>query len=319
MKCLVTQPIHADGLALLRAQGVEPVLAPTSDAKTLARLLPGCAAVITRDAGLSAQVFKSADVLRVVVVHGTGHDAVDKPAAAARGVMIANTPGINAQSVAEHALGLLLSLARGIPAADHAERTGQTGFRESRNFVELRGKTALIVGWGAIGSRFGAMLDRALGMRVLVHSPNAPSVGSYTRCTTLESGLANADVVSLHTPMRPATQHMMNTARFEAMKPNALLINVARAGLVNEADLAKALRTGQLGGAALDVYSLQAPQTDLANSPNILFTPHLGATTKEALSRVACAAATHVLTALAGGVPETALNLADIASSQKER
>ena len=317
MKCLITQPIHPDGLALLRASAIEPVLAPSTDTATLSRLIVGCEAVITRDAGVSAEVFAASDVLRVVVIHGTGHDAVDKPAAAARGVVIANTPGVNAQSVAEHALGLLLALARGIAAADQAERAGLTGFRESRQFSELHGKTALIVGWGAIGSRFGRMLGTAFGMRVLVYSPRATDLGGFTRCETLIEGLAEADVVSLHTPMRPETRHLMNVESFAATKRGALLINIARAGLVDEVALAEALTSGQLAGAGLDVYSATAPQGPLAACPNVLFTPHLGASTQDALSRVALAAAAHVVTALAGGLPQTALNIADLAQIQK--
>ncbi|MFC7705547.1 NAD(P)-dependent oxidoreductase [Plastorhodobacter daqingensis] len=311
MKCLIVQPIHDRGRAMLRAAGVEPVPCPTPDMDTVARLIPGCAAVITRDAGLSAQAIAASDALRVVVVHGTGHDAVDKVAASARGVMVCNTPGANARSVAELALGLIVAAARGVAGADRAERAGQPGFRESARFAELSGKTALIVGWGAIGRDLGRMLDAALGMRVLVHSPNAPDTGGFARTASLEEGLAQADVVSLHTPMRPGNRHMMNDARFSLMKPGAVLVNLARAGLVDEDALARALGSGRLAGAGLDVYSPGAPLGPLA-AQNVIFTPHLGATTEEALIRVAEGAAGHVLTALAGGVPETALNLADL-------
>ncbi len=317
MRCLVTQPIHADGLALLRANGIEPVMAPSADIATLVRLVPGVSAVITRDAGFSAEAFAASDQLKIVVIHGTGHDAVDKAAATNRGVLVANTPGVNAQSVAEHALGLLLSLARGIPAADKAEREGVKGFRESRSFAELHGKTALIVGWGAIGRRLGRMLDISFGMRVLVYSPNAPEVDGYSRCATLESGLAEADVVSLHSPMREDTRHMMNAARFAAMKPGALLVNTARAGLVDETALTAALRSGHLGGAGLDVYSPNAPTGPLADCGNVIFTQHLGATTEDALSRVARCAAEHVITALNGQIPETALNADALVAAQK--
>lgn len=319
MKCLITQPIHADGLIILQDAGIEPILAPNADAGTLARLVPGCSAVISRDAGFPAVAFAAADRLQIVVVHGTGHDAVDKAAAAAHGILVANTPGVNARSVAEHALGLLLALARGIAPADRAERTGTSGFRESRSFNELEGKTALIIGWGATGSRLGNMLDVGFGMRVLVHSPNARDLGGYTRCTSLEAGLAQADVVSLHSPLRADTLQMMNAARLAAMKPGALLINTARAGLLDETALTAALQSQHLGGAGLDVYSPAAPQSPLADCSNVLFTPHLGATTEEALSRVARCAAGHVLTALSGRIPDTALNATVLAATQRAR
>lgn len=316
MKCLITQSIHKDGLTKLRDGGVEPILAPKADAATLAQLVRGCSAVITRDAGFPTTAFSAADQLRIVVVHGVGYDAIDMIAAAAQGVLVANTPGVNARSVAEHAFGLLLALARGIAPADTAERAGIAGFRESRRFTELEGKTALIVGWGAIGQRLGRMLD-AFGMQILVYSPNAPDLNGYARCGTLETGLTQADVVSLHSPLRDGTHHLMNAARFAAMKPGALLINAARAGLVDETALADALQSNHLGGAALDVYSTNAPQGPLGDCSNVLFTPHLGATTEEALSRVACCAAEHVLSALSGDIPKTTLNPDVLADAQK--
>lgn len=309
MKCLILQPVHEAGLALLRAQGVTPVICPRADMATVAGLIGDCEGAVTRDAGLSAEAFAAAPRLRVVVVHGTGHDAVDKVAAAKAGVLVCNTPALNARSVSELAVGLALAVLRGIPAADRAERAGQPGFRESRSFAELSGKTALIVGWGAIGSDVGRMLRAAFGMRVLVHSPRARDLADFTP-VGLEEGLAQADLVSLHTPMRPETAGLMNAARLAAMKPGAILLNLGRAGLVEEAALAAALASGHLAGAGLDVYSHGAPQGPLA-AQNVVFTPHVGATTEEALRRVAEGAVRSVLTALAGDLPATALNPAD--------
>ena len=145
-------------------------------------------------------------------------------------------------------------------------------------------------------------------MRVLVYSPNATDTAPFERVTELEKGLAQADLVSLHTSMRPETRHLMNRARFAVTKPGALLVNLARAGVVDEEALAEALASGRLAGAGLDVYSHDAPQGPLAQYENVIFTPHLGATTEDALSRVACAAAGHVITALQGGMPATTLN-----------
>ena len=308
MKCLVVQPIHAAGLDLLRARGIEPVLCPAADMETVAAHIPGCDAVITRDAGLKAKAFAAADRLRAVVIHGTGHDSVDKQAAAEKRVLIANTPGVNARSVAELAVGLAIAAARGIAAADRSEREGRAGFRESARFTELSGKTALIVGWGAIGRDVGRMLDNAFGMRILIYSPRASDLAGYKRVETLAEGLAQADLVSLHTPMRPETERMIGRDAFAAMKPGAILVNVARAGLVDEDALLDALRTGHLSGAGLDVYSADAPKGQLSAFPNVIFTPHLGATTEDALRRVAEAAAGHVATALSGVLPPTAIN-----------
>lgn len=310
MKCLIVQPIHPAGQALLRAHGITPVPAPDPRPETLVRLIPDCEAVITRDAGLPAAAFAAAPRLRVVTVHGTGHDAVDKTAAAAAGVLVCNTPALNARSVAELAMGLALAVTRGIAGADAAERAGRAGFRESRGFAELSGKTALIVGWGAIGSDLGRMLHAAFGMRILVHSPRAQMTGEAVRVASLAEGLAEADLVSLHTPMRAETRGLMNAAAFAAMKPGAILLNLGRAGLVEEPALERALASGHLAGAGLDVYSPGAPTGPLA-AHNVVFTPHLGATTEEALRRVAEGAVRSVVAALAGDLPATALNAAD--------
>ncbi|MEO3997950.1 hydroxyacid dehydrogenase [Mesorhizobium sp. CAU 1732] len=308
MKCLVIQPIHETGIALLRNSGIEPVLCPARDMATVARHIRDCDAVITRDAGLNAEAFAAGDRLRVVVVHGTGHDPVDKTAAALAGVVIANTPGTNSRSVAELALGLSISVARRIAAADRVVRSGRTGFRESASFTELSGKTAFIVGWGAIGGQFGDMLHTALGMRVLVYSPRAPHTGSHTRVATLAEGLAQADLVSLHTPLRDETRNLMDASAFATLKRGAILINVARAGLVDEGALLASIKDGRLAGAGLDVYSHEAPSGPLAAFDNVVFTPHLGGTTEDALRRTAEAAAAHVVTALSGRMPETTLN-----------
>ncbi|MTH66209.1 NAD(P)-dependent oxidoreductase [Paracoccus shanxieyensis] len=306
MKCLIVQPIHPEGLARLRDNGIQPVLPRSADMADVAAAIGQCDAVITRDKGLTASAIAAAPALKVISVHGTGHDAVDKIAAADRGIVVCNVPGANARSVAELALGLALAAARGISGGDRAERMGQGGFRESTRFIELQGKTVLIVGWGAIGRELGRMLDLAFGMRVLVHSPRASDIGGYTR-VTLEEGLAQADLISLHTPMRPETRHMMNAARFALAKRGAILVNTARQGLVDEAALADALRSGQIAAAGLDTYEHGAPLGPLAELP-VVFTPHLGATTDEALIRVATRAVDHVIEALQGRRPATTVN-----------
>ncbi|MBP1859992.1 NAD(P)-dependent oxidoreductase [Rhizobium herbae] len=308
MKCLIVQPVHADGLAMLRQAGVEPVLCPSPDMETVARMIPGCDAVITRDAGLSAAAIRASDILRVIVVHGAGHDAVDKDAATQKGVLVCNTPGANARSVSELALGLALAAARRIPAADRSERSGKQGFREMEIFTELSGKTALIVGWGATGAGLGRMLQAALEMRILVHSPRATDIGGFERVSTLLEGLRQADLVSLHTPLRPETRGLIGEGSLAHVKHGAILVNTARAGLVDEPALADAIETGRISAAGLDVYSHDAPTGPLAKTGRVIFTPHLGGATVEALRRVAVGSARNVLAALSGERPATALN-----------
>ena len=308
MQCLIVQPVHPEGLARLRAGGLAPVICPDPSEESVARLLPGCVAAITRDVGFPAAWFAAARDLRVLVVHGAGHDAVDKAAASRAGVLVCNAPGHNARSVSELALGLALAAARLVPAADRAERAGRPGFRERHGFSELSGKTALVVGFGATGAGLGRMLAAALDMRVLVHSPRAHDTGGFARVASLDAGLAAADLVSLHTPLRPETRELIGAAALRAVKPGAILVNTARAGLVDEAALAAAIGEGRIGAAGLDVYSHGAPQGPLGATDRVIFTPHLGGATAEALQRMARACAATVLEALAGRTPATALN-----------
>lgn len=307
-KCLIVQPIHEAGLAQLAAQGITPVLCPHADMDTVARHVPGCVAAITRDAGFDARAFAAADRLRVLVVHGAGHDPVDKDAAERAGVLIANTPGTNARSVAELALGLALAVARRIPAADQSLRAGQTGFRDGARFAEISGGTALVVGWGATGGIVGTMLHHGFGMRVLAHSPRPPREDWAQHAPDLHAALAQADLVSLHAPLRAETRNMMDAAAFAAIKPGAILVNMARAGLIDEEALCAALAGGRLAGAGLDVASGQAALGPLSAFGTVVFTPHLGGTTEAALRRTAEAAALHVISALAGDMPSTAIN-----------
>jgi D-3-phosphoglycerate dehydrogenase len=307
-KCLIVQPIHAAGLALLVTHGITPVLCPQADMETVARHVPGCVAAITRDAGFDARAFGAADRLRVLVVHGAGHDPVDKDAAGRAGVLIANTPGTNARSVAELAVGLALAVARRIPAADQSLRSGQTGFRDGARFAEFWGGTALVVGWGATGSMLGAMLHHGFGMHIMAHSPRPPHEDWAQHAPDLHAALAQADLVSLHAPLRAETRNMMDAAAFATIKPGAILVNMARAGLIDEQALCAALAGGRLAGAGLDVASGQAALGTLSAFGTVVFTPHLGGTTQAALSRTAEAAALHVITALAGDMPSTAIN-----------
>lgn len=309
MKCLIIQTIHEAGIEALREAGIIPVFSPASDMAIVAQQIPGIDAAITRDAGFDAAAFAASDRLRVVVVHGAGHDPVDKPAAARRNVILATTPGANARSVGEMALGLALSVARRIPAADRAMRSGTPHFRERARFTELHGKTALIVGGGATGRETARMLAAAFDMRILVHSPRAPRIEKATQVASLAEGLAKADLVSLHTPLRDETRNMMDATAFAKMKPGAILLNLARAGLVDEAALLSAITSGHLGGVGLDLSKPEAARGPLAAHDNVVFCPHLGGTTEEALRRVALEAARHVIAALNGQMPETAINL----------
>jgi len=228
----------------------------------------------------SARVFDACPRLRLVSLWGTGTDHVDLPAAASHGVTITNTPGVSAVSIAEHALALLLAVARRIPQVDTATRRGEWASGQS---MELRGKTCGIVGLGAIGSEF-ARIAAAIRMRVIawtMHPRPIPGV----ELVDLEELYRASDVVSLHLRLSPDTIGFVGAPQFALMKKSAILINTARGAIVDEAAMIEALTSGRIAGAGLDVFTTEPlpaghPLTKLAN---VALTPHCAGITPEAL------------------------------------
>jgi len=309
MKCLIVQPIHPDAIRHLHENNVETCACPCFDMGEVARMIAGFDAVITRDAGLSRQAIEAGDRLKLIAVHGTGYDRVDLEAANERNIYVCNIPGVNARSVCELALGLIIALARRITEADQSVRKTQTGFRDRGSFFELAGKTALIIGWGAIGRELGLLLRRAFDMRILVYSPRIKMLeGDFEQVGSLSDGLRRADIISLHTPLRPESRNMLNKETLAHVKPGALLVNTARAGLIDEEALAIAIDEGRVRAAALDVYSPHAPFGKLGECERVIFTPHLGGTTNEALQRSGMAVARLVLQLANGEMPDNIVN-----------
>lgn len=301
MKCTVVQPIDRSGLELLKQAGIEPLVASSTDMGVLKPLLAGADAVITRNWGFPAAAFDAAPKLRVIGVHGTGVDRIDMGCAQRRRIPIVATPGANAVSVAEHALGLMLAVARGIPAADRATRAGDFGFRERFRGIELLGLCLGLWGWGEVARRFAPMAQ-ALGMEVLVLSSHADPDGLTSRGIMAADGidhiLARADVLSLHA--RPAPLPLLGRSEIAAMKPGAIVLNTGRGALLDEAALADAVRAGHLFGAGIDVYSEEPPAAGhpLLDCPGIVVTPHVGSSTGGARRRMATEVARKVVAVL---------------------
>ena len=228
----------------------------------------------------SARVFDACPHLRLVSLWGTGTDHVDLPAAARHGVTITNTPGVSAVSIAEHALALLLAVARHIPQVDAATRRGEWARGQS---MELRRKTCGVVGLGAIGAEF-ARLAAAIGMRVIawtMHPRPVPGVD----IVELNELYRTSDVVSLHLRLSPETVNFVGAPQFALMKKTAILLNTARGAIVDEAAMIEALSTGRIAGAGLDVFTTEPlpaghPLTRLSN---VVMTPHCAGVTPEAL------------------------------------
>ena len=311
-RCLIIQPIHEDGVAVLRAAGIEPFVATASDMESVAREIGACDAVITRNAGLDARAMDSAPRLRVIGNHGVGLDPVDLMHARRLGIPVVNTPHGNAIAVAEHAVALVLALAKQLAEADRATRVLDFGFKYRAPLVELYGATLGIVGFGRIGRRTAEVLVRGFGMRLLVHAPrmDEDAIASMTelggrRVASLDDLLMASDVVSLHVPLRDDTRGLLGAHELDRMRPGALLVNTARGLLVDEAALVDAIRSGHLGGVGLDVYASEsmAPDHPLLSLEHAVLTPHIGGSAEGALRRTACQVAEQVVQVLAGERP----------------
>jgi D-3-phosphoglycerate dehydrogenase / 2-oxoglutarate reductase len=302
--CLVLQPIHPDGVELLRRAGIEPVAASAADMATVAAEIAAAVAVITRSAGLDRTAIDAAPSLRVIGSHGVGLDRVDVEHASALGIPVVHTPHANAESVAELAVALVLAVAKRLGRADRAARTGDANFKYVAPIQELAGKTLGIVGFGRIGRRTAEMLTQAFRMRLLVHdptvAPEAVEALGGRACDSLEALLAQSDVVSLHVPLRPSTRGMIDARRLALMRPTAILVNTARGAVVDEPALVDALRAGRLAGAGLDVFAAESlrPDDPLVALDDVVLTPHIGGSSDEAARRTALSVAGQVLDVL---------------------
>ncbi len=312
---LCLRPVHPEALAQLRNHpGVTVEVMEDPTPENLAPVLPYTEAVIVRATRIDEAFLSMAPELRIVARHGVGYDAVDVPALTARGIPLTVTPDANAVSVAEHAMMLLLAVARRVKDYDAATRALDWGPRESLPTFDLAGRTLLVVGFGRIGART-ARLAAAFGMRVLVHDPYVPGNtvkgAGYTPAKTLAAGLAEADAVTLHCPSNAETRGMVDREFVVTMKRGAVLVNTARGTLVDEEALADALRSGQVAAAGLDVFweePLKAgmPLLDL---PNVVMTPHSAAATAESVRRMSLSCADSVVAAFEGRLdPDVVIN-----------
>ncbi|MBV1799537.1 hydroxyacid dehydrogenase [Siccirubricoccus sp. G192] len=311
-RVLLCRRLHPAGMALLEARADLDIVAlhdpPVEESH---QHLSSAEAVLCWLERLDQAALATAPRLRVVSRYGVGFDTVDIAACTARGIPVMVVNGTNDLSVAEHAMMLMLAVARRAVDADRHVKTGGWWFPGGPDMVDLAGRSVLVVGHGRIGSRV-ARYCRAFDMRVLVfdplYHPARIAADGYQPVRDFHAALAEADVVTLHCPLSPQTRHLMDAAAFAALKPGAILVNTARGPLVSQAALAEALRSGRLFGAGLDV--LEAEPSEAANPlfelPNVVVSPHNAASTEEGLARMARQAARNILDAL-DGKPDPAM------------
>ncbi len=311
MKVLVAEKLAPEGVALLQAEHKVDVRVGMSREEYLAAL-PEYEALLVRS-GVKADAEAIAAGRRLIVIGraGVGVDNIDIPAATEAGITVVNAPTGNTTAAAEHTVALLFALMRRIPAADASMHAGAWN-RSAFMGRELVGKTLGVIGLGKIGL---AVADRAraLDMTVVGYDPyvteDAAKLHGIERMS-VEEILEVADAVTVHVPKTKDTANLISTSELASMKPDAVIINVARGGVVDEAALAAALEAGTIAAAAVDVYSSEPPAQDnpLLTAPNIILTPHLGASTAEAQTRVAVEAAEQVREVLAGRSARYAIN-----------
>ncbi len=314
-RVLLCRTLHPAGQALLEARpDVEVVALHDPPLEQFHQHLSSADAVLCWLERVDEAALAVAPRLKVVSRYGVGFDTVDIPACTARGIPVMVVNGTNDLSVAEHAMMLMLTVARRALDTDRHVRQGGWWLPGGPGMVDLAGRTVLVVGYGRIGSRV-ANYCRAFGMRVLVldplYHPARIAADGFAPARDFHATLAAADVVTLHCPLRPETHHLMDAAAFASLKPGAILVNTARGPLVQQDALVAALRSGRLFGAGLDV--LEAEPSDAANPlfglSNVVVSPHNAASTEEGLARMARQAAQNILDALDGRAdPAMAVN-----------
>jgi D-3-phosphoglycerate dehydrogenase len=312
MKVLIADKVSPTCAESLRASGLEAEHRTGLNGDDLLRAVADVQGIVVRsDTQITEEVMAAAPHLRVVARAGAGVDNVDVAAATRRGIVVMNAPGENTISAAEHTMSMILSLARRIPQADRSMRSGKW---ERGRFmgVELFGKTLGIFGVGKVGREVAARA-RAFGMEVLGYDPVlseqvASRVG--VRLVTPEEIFDRADLITLHLPLTESTRHMIGREQLARCRRGVRIVNVARGGVIDEAALCEGLQSGQVGGAALDVFESEPPSgSPLIDIDTVVVTPHLGASTREAQEKVASRIAEQVAAYLKEGTVANAVNV----------
>lgn len=311
---VVTEALSAEGTAVLEQRGLEVLLPVENTQEAFEALLPQSDAIVLRtNVTISAECMDKAPNLKIIARTGAGYDNVDVDAATAHRVLVCNLVGVNSVSVAEHAIALILTLAKQLPMYDQAVRNGNWKARRSKASVELEGKTLGVAAMGNVGAKVAKIAHDAFGMEVLAYDPFVKdrfAEFDYRFVDDLGSLFDASDFISLHLPSTPETRGAINRDMISRMRPTAYLVNTARGDLINESDLADALRERRIGGAALDVFAEEPPAADgpLLGLDNIVLTPHVASLTREVTVKAAVGAAQAVVDLADGKTPAFVVN-----------
>lgn len=311
MKVLIADQINEKGIDELK-DIAEVVVQTNITPEELVDSIADYDGIVVRSrTKVTREVIETSSKLKIIARAGVGVDNVDVKAATEKGIMVVNAPESTSITVAEHTMGIILSLARKIAIADKSVKDGKW---EKSKFMgsELSGKTLGIIGMGRIGSQV-ATRCKAFNMEILVNDPYitedvAARLGA--KIVDRDTLFKDADVISIHVPLTPETKHSINQEQFKQMKDTAFIINCARGGIINEKDLYHALANGDIGGAGLDVFEKEPPKdSPLLNLDNLVVTPHIGASTREAQRDAAIIVAKEIKKVLTGESPKNVLNM----------
>lgn len=299
-----THHLHPEAAELLAKADLR--IASALDAETLTRESRDADVIIVR-APLPPEIFSGQHHIRAAIRHGAGLDMIPVEAATKAGVLVANVPAVNARSVAEHVIFASLALLRRFRMMDRdLRRQGWLAGREHANHThELAGRTIGIIGMGAVGRQLAAIAHHGFGLTVVGNSRTNRHLPDFVLAASVDNLVAESDIVVLACPLTPETTGLMSRQRLASMKEGAILVNVSRGAVLDEAALVDALRAGRLLGAALDVFATQplSPDHPLFTFDNVLITPHMAGITEESMIRMGTGAANEALRVLAGHLP----------------
>jgi D-3-phosphoglycerate dehydrogenase len=321
-RVLVKEKISATGIELLREHFDVEVNTDMTDAELMERINDYDALIVRSATKVTAEMLESSTRLRIIGRAGSGVDNIDVKAATKKGIVVANAPESNAIAAAEHAVALMMAQARQIPQAHASLRSGKWE-RSKFGGVELTGKTLGLIGLGRIGM---IVAQRAKGLRmdVIAYDPFVASErfreNGLEQAETLDDVYTKADFITVHLPKTPETMGIVGDAAFAAMKDGVRIVNAARGGIVDEDALARALESGKVASAGLDVFSQEPPPADfpLLGFDNVVATPHLGASTEEAQDKAGTMIAEQVLAGLLGQFVSNAVNIPSVSSEAME-
>lgn len=311
MKVLIADQINEKGIEELREVSKVVVQTDITPQELIDDINKYDAIVVRSRTKVTRDVIGAADKLKIVARAGVGVDNVDVEAATERGIMVINAPESTSITVAEHTMGLILSLARKISVADKSVKDGKWDKSKFMG-MELAGKTLGIIGMGRIGSQV-ASRSKAFDMDILVYDPYITEDAALklgVSVVDLDKLLRNADIITIHVPLTPETKHLIAQPQLGMMKDTAFIVNCARGGIINEDDLYKALTEGKIGGAGMDVFETEPPQdSPLLTLDNLVATPHIGASTREAQRDAALIVANEIKKVFNGNSPKNVINM----------